>query len=152
MRKDLQEKLEQDFPQIFVDMDGDEMKTCMGRGIETGSGWYDLIHKLCSDIMALKPGKKFKAEQVKEKFAGLRFYCSGYPKNATKQRQINQLINAAEDESTKICENCGTRSEVSVVGTYWIQTLCRPCVERKSTEKETQNELGNPSHSAVKTK
>ena len=48
-----------------------------------GEGWYPLLHSLCSDLDAILQESKeelnFSVTQVKEKFAGLRFYVAGVP-------------------------------------------------------------------------
>lgn len=125
MRRELVDKLQNDFPQIFQDLWGDNMTTCMAYGITCCDGWYDLIHKLCSDIMVLDPGPNFKVTQVKEKFGGLRFYVSGADED--KWLVIGPLIRDAENDSYKICEHCGTREEVTVNKRGYIQTLCDSC-------------------------
>jgi hypothetical protein len=75
-------------------------------------GWYPIIKKLCIDIEKEleKPENKelrkdFEVIQVKEKFGELRFYT-----NFGNER-IFDLIGAAEEESHKVCANCGTRTE-----------------------------------------
>jgi hypothetical protein len=61
-------------------------------------------------------GHRFEIVQVKEKFGGLRFYV----KNANKS--IRQRIQAAELESTTVCDVCGKLGERR--GGGWIRTLC----------------------------
>ena len=96
------------------------MKSCMAWGLEVEDGWYDLIDRLCEDIMKEKPAEDFCASQVKEKFGGLRFYTWGG------SDRIDDLISAAQAESYKICEVCGSREDVTSEGS-WIKTLCRDC-------------------------
>jgi hypothetical protein len=76
MDEKLQLKLIEKYPIIFKECGGDSRKTCMAFGIECGSGWFTLIDKMCEDIIKLIDGKDIEivAEQVKEKFGGLRFY------------------------------------------------------------------------------
>lgn len=123
MNKELTIQLQKDFPQIFTDLYESPRETCMAFGVEHGDGWHDLVRKLCEDIMALDPGPDFKADQIKEKFGGLRFYASGYPEDEEKTKKIWALINEAEAESYKICEECGSRDNVTVEGS-WIRALC----------------------------
>ena len=66
------------------------------------------------------------AQQVKEKFGGLRFYV------ATGNADVYELIRVAGEESFKICEECGTRENVNTEG-KWLKTLCPKC--RKKNEK-----------------
>lgn len=94
----------------------------MSYGIEAADGWYDLIHALCEKIMALDPPEGFKADQVKEKFGGLRFYYS----HGTKE--IGKLVGEAEAESYKTCETCGSKENVTCEGRpHWVRSLCPKC-------------------------
>jgi hypothetical protein len=120
MKPETEVKLVRDFPQIFRDWGGNPMETCMSWGLEVGEGWVTLIRKLCDDIMATNPPEDFKAEQVKEKFGGLRFYWSGGTD------EISKLVDSAEAESYKTCENCGSKENITSEGA-WITTLCKEC-------------------------
>tara|TARA_R110000850_G_scaffold205106_5_gene331294 strand:- start:578 stop:1213 length:636 start_codon:yes stop_codon:yes gene_type:complete len=62
-----------------------------------------------------------KAFQVKEKFAGLRFYMT------TQSDEITVLIEEAEALSLKTCEECGEPGEKTNTG--WLRTLCKNCDE-----------------------
>lgn len=123
MNEALEMKLVEDFPQIFQDHGGNPMKTCMAMGIAVGDGWYDLIRRLCEDIMAMNPPEQFKALQVKEKFGTLRFYAAGGTP------EISKRIIAAEWESSKTCESCGSKENVTSEGA-WVTTLCGKCRAR----------------------
>ena len=70
--------------------------------------------------MVADPDEDFRAEQVKSKFGGLRFYVS------TSNEKINDLIDFAERDSYKVCENCGSREGVTSEGS-WVMTLCTDC-------------------------
>ena len=63
------------------------------------------------------------AAQVKEKFAGLRFYVNG----ATEEQYT--LITMAESMSYCICEDCGNKGKVYSLG--WHRTLCSPCAVKQ---------------------
>lgn len=123
MKRELEDKLKEDFPTIFCDMHSSTpMQSCMACGVEAADGWYDLIHDLCEKIMALDPPEGFKADQVKEKFGGLRFYYS----HGTKE--IGKLVGEAETESYKTCETCGSKENVTCEGRpYWVRSLCESC-------------------------
>lgn len=125
MKKELEAKLVERFPEYFVDMYGDPTKTCMAFGCECGDGWFDLIFKLCEDIEKLKP-ESFLVEQVKEKFGGLRFYCT-YSSGID---GIGELLRKAEDDSYETCEYCGSKENVTSEGN-WIVTLCDKCRKPK---------------------
>lgn len=114
-------------------------------GFECGDGWYDLIDSLCNkiqkhvdrrtssiqDVTELE-NVQVVAQQVKEKFGGLRFYVSGG------DDITDALISFAETMSFKICETCGNSATQKNVGT-WIHTSCDPCFEKRAWR---QNEKG----------
>lgn len=60
------------------------------------------------------------ADQVKEKYGGLRFYAD---RGTDADRYF---IRFAEEMSYRICESCGTTRDVHQT-TGWIRTICRPC-------------------------
>ena len=76
MDERLQKKLVIRYPEIFRDYGGDIRYTCMAWGMECGDGWFELLNRMCHDIIKLAKNKDIKviAHQVKEKFGGLRFY------------------------------------------------------------------------------
>jgi hypothetical protein len=78
MHKDFEAKLVNDFPTIFKFYGGDPKDTCMAWGMSCGDGWFDLIYDMCDRVDQLcKTHPKdieVVADQVKEKFGGLRFY------------------------------------------------------------------------------
>lgn len=100
-------------------------------------GWYQVIDELSEKLEALI--KKHievngaenhpRAFQVKEKFAGLRFYMSHYTE------EIDKLITKAETDCFKICEHCGKPGELYTRG-FWLRTLCEESaqIENKSSE------------------
>ena len=84
------------------------------------------------DIVSIKAGSGFKyfihhpktglsVDQVKQKFATLRFYCSG-------NDRIFRLVNFAEILSSVTCEECGKRGVTR--GKGWIKTLCDDCYKK----------------------
>lgn len=99
---------------------------------ECGPGWITLIDGLCACIQhhvdwkisqaayAKEPPPDASiqpvAAQVKEKFAGLRFYVDGGD-DAT-----YGMITHAELMSTTICEECGNLGTLR--GGNWLRTLC----------------------------
>lgn len=76
MEKELEKFLVEKYPDIFRDYRGDPRKTCMAFGMSCEKGWYQIINSMCRDISKLIKNKDiiFVADQVKEKFGGLRFY------------------------------------------------------------------------------
>jgi hypothetical protein len=73
--------------------------------------WYNLWRKLPI---------KCQITQIKDKFGGLRFYCSA-------SEEIMKLVEEAEEKSYSICEKCGSMDDVKQVGNGWIYTLCKNC-------------------------
>lgn len=121
MKKELELNLQAEFPSFFRDLYGDPCHTCMHWGVAVGEGWHNLIHELCVAIKhSLKPGEDFKFDQIKEKFGLLRIYASGGNK------EVYQLLGAAQDESANICEFCGSKEDITTEGS-WVQTLCKIC-------------------------
>ena len=114
MKRELEEKLYQQF--LWLD----------ATPIECDDGWYQLIYGLCQEIdMELKNCdadfvEGFFVEQIKEKFASLRFYTT-YVNDS-----IYQLIEGAETKSKSICELCGNNGYICIHGHY-IKTLCDKC-------------------------
>jgi hypothetical protein len=131
MNHDKEKQLKEDFPQIFTDLhDCTPQESCMAWGIGCSDGWYDLIHKLCEDIMAANPAESLKVAQVKEKFGGLRFYTCGPCLS-----EVLELVSATEAESFSVCEVCGSKEEVTSEGS-WIRSLCKKCrIENEEVEK-----------------
>lgn len=103
---------------------------------ETHDGWYRLIYNLCLDISKLDLPKDFKVQQVKEKFAGLRFYTNLVePEDVFDE--LNKLIQEAEAQSLKTCEYCANPGTQVSVGGFWIHTFCKDC-EIKEREYRQQ--------------
>jgi hypothetical protein len=122
VQKELERRLVERWPTWFQ-TDGDMRHTAMPRGFEHGDGWFDILWRLCEDLEPLVAefeaagGPTFEVLQVKEKFAGLRFYV-----NCRKNDAIRQRIDTAIHESLRICEVCGQPGRER--GGGWIKTLC----------------------------
>ena len=131
MKKELQQKLYDKYPKLFIEKDLPMIQTCMCWGIDTGNGWYDLLDMLCRDLQHSTDANRHPqvtVTQVKEKFGTLRFY--------TKDEDDMQMgmIWFAETMSGRICESCGCPATTSNEG-GWVNTLCAKC----KTEKEEFN-------------
>jgi len=75
------------------------------------------------------------ANQVKEKFGGLRFYYSGG------DEVINGMVIQAENLSLQICEKCGVMNELVTQNSKgWIQTTCSQCSSIKDKRNHTENQ------------
>lgn len=123
MKKELEEKLVKAYPNLYQDYGGSKYETCMAWGFECNDGWYEIIDNLSAKLEVLGAV----AEQVKEKFGGLRFYvlCT----RPDTREQIYDLIHDAEVKSYKTCEICG--KEGKPIGKAWITTLCKNCAEER---------------------
>jgi hypothetical protein len=133
MSPEKDEQLCKDFPKIFKNRYASMQETCMCWGFECGDGWYDLIYTLCKDIqyhinnnflnLSEEEQKNIQviADQVKEKYGGLRFYYSGGDDH------IGGMVDFAESMSYNICESCGNKAKSYNDG--WIRTHCESCEE-----------------------
>ena len=127
MKEELQQKLYDSYPKIFRQKDLPATETCMCWGIACEDGWYTILDTLCREIqfhIDKRYGydntvRQVEAEQIKEKFGGLRFYYSGGDNG------IEGMVRLAEALSYKTCEWCGNPGETQKKG--WIITLCQPC-------------------------
>ncbi|TKI69370.1 hypothetical protein FCU45_07595 [Sulfurimonas crateris] len=114
------------YPQIYGTPPYDPMKSLLSFGFEVGRGWFPLIAKLSEDIQKIldsDPELNIRVVQVKEKYGSLRFYAHG-----DTGREIDALIEKAEEESENICENCG-KPAVPQKSKGWIKTRCEECAD-----------------------
>ena len=123
MNAELDKKLCEEFPSIFKNRNGKITETCMAWGFDCGDGWYPLLRALCLNIQHTK--QEVTADQVKEKYGGLRFYYSGG------DRYIDGLVSMAETMSEYTCESCGDTSTAKIRGTHWLCCSCDKCWEEK---------------------
>ena len=109
------------------------MNTCYELfGIECGYGWYGLVMPILRELKKYNKEQKeinpewedIKPGQIKEKWGGLRFYCSA-------PEHIQKMIEKAEKLSYHICEKCGSPKDVGITSTGWIKTLCKECAVEK---------------------
>jgi len=91
---------------------------------ECGPGWHPLIKDALTRIEALG-NAKLTVLQVKEKFGGLRIYLSLH------SDETDAIINAAELEASRTCEECGSKENVELRGGGWLRTLCNHCEETR---------------------
>ncbi len=93
-----------------------------------GPGWQSLIEQVHKDLSAVAPG--YQILQIKEKFGGLRYYVA-LPNTITEAQSnaAHSIVSIAESASLTLCEECGTKDDVSNAGPGWIRTLCPECRE-----------------------
>jgi hypothetical protein len=98
-------------------------------GFEVGDGWCPLLETLCArldTLLAQAPGALMRVEQVKEKFATLRFYYALEGADAATAEAIREAVDLAEAASAHICERCARPGERYNAG-GWLCTLCTAC-------------------------
>lgn len=86
-------------------------------------GWVPLVLELHEALVAILPD--YTIFQVKEKFAGLRFYINSYGvgKDDPRIDMAKQFIADAEALSYTTCQICGASGEVRKEIGYWA-TFC----------------------------
>lgn len=94
MDKELELVLVRTYPSLYRDYGGDIRQTCMGWGFSCGDGWYTIIEDLSFKITQIDKNKRVVADQVKEKFGGLRFYfhIEGKTRKTTKWDNLKYRI------------------------------------------------------------
>jgi hypothetical protein len=90
-----------------------------------GTGWNSLIDNIIKEILKYNADKTedtmIHISTIKEKFGGLRIYIT------PSIDYIEDLIDKAEDESYRTCEECGSTTAVSTNTDGWKKTLCNSC-------------------------
>lgn len=138
--------LTETYPKIFVNRYADMKSTAMCWGFETGDGWFWLINNLCKTIQSYIDSNQHLnipqviADQVKEKYGGLRFYYHGG------DEKIDGMVWLAEHMSYHICEECGATENIGETQS-WIRVLCEKCATEggyiedwvKNESKETED-------------
>lgn len=127
MKKELEDSLGKEF--IFmnrVNKDGNKQSIF----IETKDGWYDLIHELCSKIQdiynrySVKPN--IVIDEVKEKYGVLHFDFYYHGAEPIFHKEIEALVDAYENKSETICENCGQEGKLLEIS-GWLSVKCPRC-------------------------
>lgn len=117
MKEELRDKLYSDYPDIFPNK----------LYLECDDGWYELLDRTCDLlqnhldwIMKSKPDvQQVVADQIKEKFAGLRFYFHGG------DEYCKGVVDMAEMMSFRVCEICGDQGTPGCpYERGWIKTRC----------------------------
>ena len=82
--------------------------------------------------------KQYRVVQIKEKYAGLRWYDNGSPGN------VNNIINDYSHLSENICINCG-KPDVPVTDMGWMLPECEDCfiTEQKKRNKYMKQPLSD---------
>ena len=141
MKKELQDKLYEKYPKLYIQRHAGMQQSAMCWGFSCGSGWYNIIDNLSAtiqnrvDYLNGEGQHKYRelpedhvkvvceAVQVKEKFGGLCFYIYG-----DDDEFINGAIDLAENLSYKTCEICGAPGATNDSG--WRKTRCDNCQDK----------------------
>lgn len=136
MNQEKSEFLYKTYPEFFANRSLPITQSCMGFGLEIANGWFELLNSMCEEIYTVCEKEQLPkecypaADQIKEKFAGLRVYFS-FKKNTTGKdlnefyKEIYKIVNKYEIKSESTCEICGDAGKIR--GTGWLKTLCQNC-------------------------
>lgn len=91
-------------------------------GFAQPAGWAPLVLDLHTRIAAAHPN--YQVRQAKEKFAGLRFYCT-----AGADPQVSAWIREAEQRSEAICQITGRPGATRSNPRGWVAVLCDALAE-----------------------
>jgi hypothetical protein len=84
-----------------------------------GEGWFPLIDKMIEELNVVCEDFDVEINTIKEKFGTLRVYPNSAPE------EVYKIINKYEEESSKICEDCGESGKIiSSKEIGWTRTLC----------------------------
>lgn len=122
MKQDLQEQIIKKYPILYQETKLSVKDSCMGWGIATGDGWFDLINETSAKIVKEDP--KAVMKQIKEKFGMLRIYIQ------TTEKEVFIITHEAEEKSATVCENCGKPAKLNMSDCWW-NTLCKECKKKK---------------------
>lgn len=126
MKIELQKQLFSKYPHFFNWLKNYEGPVHpMQFGIEVGDGWYWLLDNLMETLTNyqkhnLSENLHIHVTQIKEKYGSLCFYYNGGDDHTS------GIIWFAEEISAKICETCGSITDVFQTN-IWIQTICKNC-------------------------
>jgi len=131
MIKELQDKIFNDFPQLYRDRVLPDSISRMCDGFYCcGEGWYDIIYNLSKDIHEFCLKHKLEGDsyirvfQVKSKWGTLRYYLEEPGKLSPEQyKEVYSLIMKAQNLSAITCEVCGKHAELHDVK-GWVTTVC----------------------------
>ena len=106
-------------------------------------GWWPILLKYLPRIQEIEPQVRF---EIKEKWGQLDIFLTTDAEdgfwNRDTARGMTQLVDAAEQESKRTCECCGSPGKQYTIR-GWVHTLCERCAKlsddvRWAMEKETE--------------
>lgn len=105
----------------------DRIIPAYGKYIDVLPGWYGIILELDKQIAEIDPD--YSIAQIKEKFAGLRYYVE----SSNNFEAIQPLVREAEDKASRTCERCGAPAELRKRRS-WLVTECYDCLSPEAAE------------------
>lgn len=140
------------YPEFFSERNLPMTQTCMCWGFDVGPGWYWILDRLCKNLMVIKKasGVNVVFTQIKEKFAGGRFYHGSWPKRKSKKWNDNEYsiwgkiidneVSIAEELCEYTCSKCAEyKHDVFYIG-RWAHDTCEKCL--LELNPDLKNELG----------
>ena len=135
MRHELENSLYEKYPELFKNHVLPISVSCMGLGIDIGDGWYDLLDKLCTNLMNYcnRTGKIIPAfDQIKQKFGLVCIYLTPYTV------ELDEYIAQAVAQSLAICELCGKVGQLRLEN-GWMSCRCKSCLKKKRKNETHTN-------------
>lgn len=102
MRKDLDEKLCNDYPEIFKERKGNPRETAMCWGFECGDGWYPLLDFLCSSIMNSVRSAQHKVDFYKKTLTEDQSQWNDWQKESYTPEKLLEAEKALEEAKANI--------------------------------------------------
>ena len=96
-----------------------------------GPGWWHIIDRVLTDIAETEPDAAAIEPanvEIKEKYGTLRIYI--LHDSFRDPAHIESLIDSAEEESSRTCEECGRPGTLHTIH-GWDSTLCENCASKK---------------------
>ncbi|WP_234713704.1 MULTISPECIES: hypothetical protein [Mycolicibacterium] len=113
-----------------------------GRWISCPRGWYPIVIDFDRSLAEIDPD--YELHQVKEKYAGLRYYFGTSESIAEADRQrMDELVDEAEEKCERTCELCGEPRVRHTTPHGWYRTLCEACASAEQKGYEPVGELVN---------
>jgi hypothetical protein len=105
--------------------------------LQLPKGWMKLGCELLHEFHDLKTNKvlspTFAVLQMKEKFGGLRVYCSEEP------LIVQKLIESFAEMASKTCQDCSYHPAKLLEHRGWMRTLCENCANRDGLGKHLKD-------------
>ena len=90
-------------------------------------GWADIVNRLAADLDEVAAG--WKATQCKEKMGTLSFAVLAPGLSPEQTERVHALLRAAETESGKVCDVCGSKSGAMHTSGGWARVRCTEHVD-----------------------